>query len=297
MSIMAENVASPTPTPNPSPQGGGGQISPGLAPSPLVGEGRGGGAGLVPNDQLFDSLLRLGDNALILGQQLTFWISRAPTLELDIALANYSLDLIGQARLWLDYAGRVEAVGRDEDALAMGRQAHEFRNLHLVEVPNGDFAHAMLRQFLFASFARLNYEQAAGSRDAEVEGIAGKAVKEMAYHARHAGEWVVRLGDGTEESHERMARALEELWPYAHELFMADDIDRAVAAAGILPDPAGLKEPWLAEVDGVLERATLSRPGDGWRPEGGRRGLHTEHLSHILAEMQVLPRSIPGARW
>jgi ring-1,2-phenylacetyl-CoA epoxidase subunit PaaC len=260
-----------------------------------------GEAAVAPPQALFETTLRLGDNALVLGQQLTGWISRAPTLELDIALANYALDLIGQARLWLDYAGRIEAKGRDEDALAMGRQAHEFRNVHLVELPNGDFAHAMLRQLLFAAFARLLYERAAGSRQPEIAGIAGKAVKEMAYHARHAGEWVVRLGDGTNESHERMERGLDELWPYTHELFMADDIDRAVASAGILPDVAALREPWLAEVDQVLKRATLSRPAnarsDGWRPEGGRRGRHTEHLSHILAEMQVLPRTFPGAKW
>jgi ring-1,2-phenylacetyl-CoA epoxidase subunit PaaC len=270
---------------------------PGHASSPLGGEGWGGGAAAVPNEALFEMALRLGDNALILGQRLTGWISRAPTLELDIALANYSLDLVGQARLWLDYAGRIEGRGRDEDALAMGRQDHEFRNVHLVELPNGDFAHTMLRQFLFASFARRLYEGAAGSRDGEVAGIAGKAVKEMAYHARHAGEWIVRLGDGTEESHACTARALERLWPYTHELFMADAVDRAVAETGILPDPAGLHEAWLADVDEVLERATLSRPTDGWRPEGGRRGVHTEHLSYILAEMQVLPRSFPGAEW
>jgi ring-1,2-phenylacetyl-CoA epoxidase subunit PaaC len=264
-----------------------------LDPSP-----RGGGEpGLVPKEALFEITLRLGDNALVLGQRLTDWISRAPTLELDIALANYSLDLIGQARLWLDYAARIEGKGRDEDALAMGRQAHEFRNIQLVELPNGDFAHTMLRQFLFASFARMLYEHAAVSSDPEVAGIAGKAVKEMAYHARHAGEWVVRLGDGTEESHERTARALDELWPYTHELFMADDMDDAVAAAGILPDVAALHGPWLTEIEAVLERATLARPADGWRPEGGRRGLHTEHLSYILAEMQVLPRTFPGATW
>ena len=295
---MAEDSASrPPPTPDPSPRGGGEQIVPGPTPSPLVGEGRGGGAAAVPTDHLFNAVLRLGDNALILGQQLTWWISRAPTLELDIALANYALDLVGQARLWLDYAGRIEGRGRDEDALAMRRHAHEFRNVHLVEVPNGDFAHAMLRQFLFSSFARLLYEEAAGSGDPEIAGIAGKAVKEMAYHARHAGEWVVRLGDGTEESHDRATQALHELWPYTHELFMADDIDRSLAAAGILPDPAALHEPWLEDVDQVLGRATLARPQDGWRPEGGRRGVHTEHLSHILAEMQVLARSFPEARW
>ena len=295
MPIMT--ASRPTPTPALPPEGGGSGPGLPLHPSPLGGGAGGGEQAAAPNEALFESLLRLGDNALVLGQQLTGWISRAPTLELDIALANYSLDLIGQARLWLDYAGRVEGRGRDEDGLAMGRQAHEFRNLHIVEVPNGDFAHTMLRQFLFATFARLTYEGAAGSRDAGIAGIAGKAVKEMAYHARHAGEWVVRLGDGTEESRERAARALANLWPYTHELFMADGIDRAMAAAGMLPDPEGLREPWLADVDSVLERATLARPADGWRPEGGRRGQHSEHLSYILAEMQVLPRTFPGASW
>ena len=251
----------------------------------------------MANGALVETLLRMGDNALVLGQQLTQWISRAPTVELDIALANYSLDLIGQARLWLDYAGRVERKGRDEDALAMGRADHEFRNVLMVEVPNGDFAHMMLRQFLFSSFARLVYEGAASSSDAEVAGIAGKAVKEMAYHARHSGEWVVRLGDGTDESRERTVRALEDLWPYTHELFMADDVDVAVAEAGILSDLAALREPWLAEVEEVLARATLARPENGWKPEGGRRGLHSEHLSYILAEMQALPRMFPGASW
>jgi ring-1,2-phenylacetyl-CoA epoxidase subunit PaaC len=290
-------MATPYPHPQPLPTRGRGAKRPGPAPSPLEGEGRGGGEAAVSKDQLFEATLRLGDSALILGQQLTKWVSRAPNLELDIALANYALDLVGQARLWLDYAGRIEARGRDEDALAMLRQAHEFRNLLLVELPNGDFAHTMVRQFLFAVYARLLYERAAGSRDPDIAGIAGKAVKEMAYHARHAGEWVVRLGDGTEESHARAASALEELWPYTHELFMADDIDQAMAAAGILPDLAALKDPWLEEVDQVLARATLARPADGWVPEGGRRGLHSEHLSYILAEMQVLPRTFPGAQW
>ena len=295
--MALETANSPTPSPNPSPQGGGGTKRADLLPPPLWGRAGVGGRAAVPIEALFESLLRLGDNALILGQQLTFWISRAPTLELDIALANYALDLIGQARLWLDFAGRVEGKGRDEDALAMGREAHEFRNIHLVELPNGDFAHTMLRQFLFATFARLLYERAAGSADPDIAGIAGKAVKEMAYHARHAGEWVVRLGDGTEESHARMVRALDELWPYTHEMFLADDNDRAMAAAGLLPDLASLHEPWRQEIDAVLGRATLAPPADGWRPEGGRRGRHTENLGYILAEMQVLPRTFPGAAW
>lgn len=251
----------------------------------------------VAKEHLFEALLRRGDDALILSQQLTRWMSRAPTVELDIALANYALDLIGQARLFLAYAGRIEGEGRDEDALAMLRDGHEFRNALLVELPDGDFAFTMLRQFLFATYARLLYDRLSGSSDGELAGIAGKAVKEMAYHARHAGEWMVRLGDGTEESHGRTARALDELWPYTHELFMVDEVDRAMAAAAIMPDPASLREPWLAEVDQVLERATLARPADGWRPEGGRRGVHTEHLGYILAEMQVLPRTYPGVKW
>ena len=259
-----------------------------------------GRAGNAPepheNEALFQSVLRLGDNALILGQQLSNWVSRAPNIELDIALANYSLDLIGQARLFLDYAGRLEGNGRDEDALAMLRDAWDFRNVLLVELPNGDFAHTILRQFLLAVHARLLYERMASSADAELAAIAGKAVKEKAYHARHAGEWVVRLGDGTEESRERAARTLDGLWPYTHELFMADEIDRAMAVQCILPEPGSLREPWLAEVDAVLERATLTRPADGWRPDGGRRGIHTEHLGYILAEMQFLPRAYPEAR-
>jgi ring-1,2-phenylacetyl-CoA epoxidase subunit PaaC len=246
---------------------------------------------------LFESALRLGDNALILGQQLAKWTSNAANIELDIALANQALDLVGQARLFLDYAGRIEGRGRDEDALAMLRDAHEFRNVLLVELPNGDFARTILRQFMYAVHSRLLFEAMGGSADETLAAIAGKAVKEMAYHARHAGEWVVRLGDGTDESHGRMVQALEELWPYTHELFMADGADRAMTEAGILPDPVGLREPWLKEIDEVLGRATLARPEDGWRPEGGRRGVHTEHLGYILAEMQFLQRAYPGSKW
>jgi len=246
---------------------------------------------------LFETVLRLGDNALILGQELSKWTSNAPTVELDIALANQSLDLIGQARLLLDYAGKLEGRGRDEDALAFLRDAWDFRNVLLVEQPNGDFARTMLRQFFYALWAEAFYGALQESSDETLAAIAGKSVKEMAYHARHAGEWVVRLGDGTEESHRRLAAALEELWPYTHELFMTDAADEAMIAAGIIPDVGALRPAWEEGVAEVLAVANLSIPEVSWQPEGGRRGVHTEHLGYILAEMQHLPRMYPEAKW
>ncbi len=248
-------------------------------------------------DTLFETCLRLGDTALILSQRLAEWSYKAPTVELDIALSNHALDLIGQARLFLDYAGRVEGKGRDEDELAYHRQDFEFRNAMIAELPNGDFAHAMVRQLFFSTFARDLFEKMKASTDAEFAAIAAKAGKEMTYHARHSGEWVVRLGDGTEESHERAQAAVNALWPYVHELFKTDPIDEEVIKNGILPDFAGLRPDWLEEIGTVLKRATLSIPEDDWMPDGGRSGRHTEHLSYLLAEMQVLPRTYPDAKW
>ena len=249
------------------------------------------------NDALLQTVLRLGDNALILGQELSKWVSRGPTVELDIALANQSLDLIGQARLLLDYAGRLEGKGRDEDTLAFHRDAWDFRNVLLVELPRGDFARTILRQFFYALWAEAFYGALQQSRDETLAAIAGKSVKEMAYHARHAGEWVVRLGDGTTESHRRLAEALAELWPYTHELFMSDEADAEMVAAGIIPDPKTLRPEWEAAVSEVLDAAGLKIPEDTWRPAGGRDGVHSEHLGFILAEMQHLPRMYPEARW
>lgn len=246
---------------------------------------------------LVETVLRLGDTALILGQELCKWTSNAPTVELDIALANQSLDLIGQARLLLDHAGKLEGAGRDEDALAFHRDAWDFRNFLLVEQPSGDFAKTMLRQFFYALWAEGFYGALQESCDETLSSIAGKSVKEMAYHARHAGEWVVRLGDGTEESHQRLAAALEELWPYTHELFMTDAADEAMVAAGVIPDVRTLKPAWEEGVSEVLAAAQLSIPETSWRPEGGRRGVHTEQLGYILAEMQHLPRMYPEAMW
>ncbi|MCX9191616.1 phenylacetate-CoA oxygenase subunit PaaI [Carbonactinospora thermoautotrophica] len=246
---------------------------------------------------LFEYALRLGDDALILAQRLGEWISRAPELEEDVALANIALDLLGQARSLLSYAGQVEGAGRDEDALAYLREERQFRNVQLVELPNGDFAHTIARQLFFATYQLGLYQALATSKDATLAGVAGKAVKEVAYHADHATQWTLRLGDGTEESHRRMQEAVDRLWPYTHELFESDELVRGLAAEGVAVDPATLRPAWQERVTGVLAEATLAVPEDDWRPAGGRRGIHTEHLGYLLAEMQYLPRAYPGARW
>lgn len=251
----------------------------------------------VSSDTLFGYCLGLGDNALILGHRLSELSSHGPTLELDIALSNQSLDLFGQTRMLLDYAGKVEGKGRDEDDLAFLRDAYDFRNLLLLELPNGDFGHTVIRQFLYSAFAVLQYDALMKSTDEQIAAIAAKAIKELEYHLRHSGEWVVRLGDGTPESHDRVQSALDELWPYTSEMFAGDETDAAMAGAGIGPQPENLKDGWLDLVRPVLERATLSIPETNWAPDGGKQGRHTEHLGYILAEMQFLQRTYPGAKW
>ncbi|WP_422772822.1 1,2-phenylacetyl-CoA epoxidase subunit PaaC [Plantactinospora sp. WMMC1484] len=236
-----------------------------------------------------DYLLGLGDDALVAAQRLGEWVAAAPELEEDVALANIALDQLGAARLLLSYAGEREGAGRDEDALAYLRDDREYRNCLLVELPNGDFAVTMAKLLFLAAYQVPLYAALAGCADERLAAIAGKARKEVAYHLDHASLWTVRLGDGTEESHRRMQAAVDEVWPYTHELFVADP------AAPV--DPAGLRAAFLAAVEPVLETATLQRPADSWAPSGGRAGLHTEHLSYLLAEMQVLHRSHPGARW
>jgi ring-1,2-phenylacetyl-CoA epoxidase subunit PaaC len=252
---------------------------------------------VADRDALVAYTLRLGDDALVLSHRLAEWATHAPTLEEDVALANLALDLLGQARELLGYAGRVEGAGRDEDELAFGRDEREFRNCLLVERPIGDFAHTVVRQLLFASYQVELYQRLAESADETLAGVAAKAVKEVAYHRSHATAWTLRLGDGTAESHRRMLAALAELWPYSAELFEADELTDALAAAGIGVDPAALREPWAEQVRGVLDRATLEPPADGWAPTGGRHGRHTEPFGHLLAEMQHLRRSHPGASW
>lgn len=242
--------------------------------------------------------LRLGDDALVLAQRLGGWIARAPQLEEDVALANIGLDLLGQARALLTYAGAVEGAGRTEDDLAYLRDEREFLNLTIVERPNEDFAVTIARQLFFSTWQLALHRRLVGSSDETLAGVAGKAVKEVDYHRDHATQWVLRLGDGTEESHRRMQAGLERMWPYVPEMFVGDDLERRLAEDGVAVDVSGLRGEWDAHVDRVLQEATLTRPADGpTPPPGGRRGVHTEALGHLLAEMQHLHRSHPGATW
>ena len=242
-------------------------------------------------------LIRLADNALVLGHRLTEWSSCAPTLEEDIALSNMALDLIGQARLLYGHAVALGGDGRDEDQLAYLRDAHEFLNVQLVERPNGDFAATMARQLCYSAFAVPLWEGLARSRDGEFAGIAAKAQKECAYHLRHSSEWVIRLGDGTRESHMRMQRAIDDIWMFTGEMFEVDEGDRAMVAAGIAVDASELRPAWSDTVSEVLAEATLKRPADAWMIFGGRRGTHTAHLGPMLAQMQFLQRAYPEATW
>jgi ring-1,2-phenylacetyl-CoA epoxidase subunit PaaC len=251
------------------------------------------------HDEL-ELLLRLGDDRLVLGHRLSEWCGHAPILEEDIALANVALDLLGQATLLLRRAGEVEGKGRDEDALAYFRDAVEFRNCRLVELPKGDFGFTIVRQFLFDVYAVVTLDALTKSTSAELAAIAAKALKEARYHVRHSGEWVLKLGDGTDESHRRAQRALDDLWRFTPELFAADDVDARLAAQGIGPDLPALHSQWSVLVRDVLQRATLTVPHDlPHTPHlpTGRTGMHTEHLGHLLAEMQIVARSHPGAGW
>ena len=245
----------------------------------------------------FEFLLRLGDSPLVLAQRLSEWVGKGPVLEEDIALTNVGLDLLGQARLWLAYAGEFEGEGRDEDDLAFRRDAHEFRNALLAEQPNGDYAETTARQFLFDHWHALTLRALERSHDERVAAIAAKASKEVAYHVERSTDWVIRLGDGTELSHRRMQAAIDGLWMYAGELFLPDAVDDAAAQAGIGPDLAALAGPWRTSVAAALDEATLTIPADDWAQRGGRQGRHTEHLGHLLTEMQFLQRAYPDARW
>ncbi len=242
-------------------------------------------------------VLRLADTSLILGQRLAEWVGHAPALEEDLGVANIALDLIGQARLLLSYAGELEGRGRGEDELAFLRDASEFLNLTLVEQPNGDFGRTLVRQLLVSAFQLELYEALQTSTDPRVAEIAAKALKETRYHVRYSASWVVRLGDGTPVSSARVQTAVNELWPFTTELFAADGVDDAMAVAGVAPRVADLKMRWSARIDAVLSEATLTRPADSVFPWHGKRGVHTEHLGYMLAEMQFLQRAYPGAEW
>ncbi|WFF02458.1 1,2-phenylacetyl-CoA epoxidase subunit PaaC [Micromonospora sp. WMMD964] len=237
----------------------------------------------------FDFTVGLADDALIAAQRLAEWTTRAPEMEEDIALANIALDQLGAARLLLSYAGELEGAGRDEDALAYLRDDREFRNALLVELPNGDFAVTMAKLFFLAAYQLPLYTALVDCADERLAAIGAKARKESAYHLDHGALWVKRLGDGTEESHRRMQAAVDQVWPYTHELFVADP------AAPV--DPVTVRPAFDETVGAVLAEATLTRPESAWAPGGGRTGVHTEHLAYLLAEMQVLHRAHPGAQW
>lgn len=242
-------------------------------------------------------LLRLADDRLVLGHRLSEWCGHAPILEEDIALANIALDLVGQATALLELAATRDSDGRSADDLAFFRDAREYRNVQMVELPKGDFAFTMVRQFAFDVFDVVFLEALCGSADTELAALAARMLQEARYHVRHSGEWVLRLGDGTEESHRRAQRALDELWRFTGELFMADDLDRELAGRGLAPDPSTLRAWWTEQLSRVVLAATLDVPDDTAVARGGRQGLHTEYLGHMLAEMQSVARAHPGAEW
>ena len=252
-----------------------------------------------PLNALCELLLRLGDDRLILGHRLSEWCGHGPILEEDIALANIALDLIGQATMLLQLAGEVEGLGRDEDALAYFRDEVQFRNCLLVEQPNGDFGATIVRQFLFDVYAVVMLDALTRSTNSALAAIAAKSLKEAKYHVRHSGDWMLKLGDGTDESHRRVQEALEALWRFTPELFAADAIDSALLRDGIAPDLQAMRAQWDAIVRDVCERATLTVPAEA-PPRAGRtarQGAHSEHLGHLLAQMQIVARSHPGAKW
>ncbi|MEU8541472.1 1,2-phenylacetyl-CoA epoxidase subunit PaaC [Streptomyces sp. NPDC048717] len=242
-------------------------------------------------------LLRLGDDALVLGQRLCQWITRAPTIEEDLALSNIALDLIGQARLLLTHAGRLDGTGRDEDALAYTRTGREFTNTLLTELPNGDFATTIARQLAYTHYAVAYYEALGGSLDPELAAFGQRAAKEVAFHRLHADTWTERLGLGTPESTRRMRQGLEAVWPYTAELFDEDDVTRRLAAAGTAPSPALLRPRWEESTARVIARAGLDVPAPRWQGRGGRTGLHTEEFASLVAELQSVHRQFPGGSW
>ena len=254
-------------------------------------------AGAVDQAVFVEWLQRVGDNALILGHRVSEWCGHSPVLEEDIALAHQALDLIGQCQLWLGLAAEVEGKGRSADDHAYLRDAAAFRNLLLVERPNGDFGQTLMRQFLFDAFHIELLRALKTSSDPRVAEIAAKAEKEVAYHLERSADLVIRLGDGTAESHARMEKALRSHWPYVGEMFLDDAVDAAMAQAGIAPLPSSLRADWERTVSEVLAEATLTHPGEAFVHKGGKRGIHTEHLGFILAEMQFLQRAYPGAVW
>lgn len=252
---------------------------------------------MTSKNALFTALLRLADDHLILGHRLSEWCGHAPMLEEDLSLPNMALDLIGQARTLYTYAGEVEGKGRSEDSLAYLRLESEYNNLLLVERENRDFAHTILRQFYFASFMHAFWGEALNSKDETIQAVAGKAIKEVAYHIRHTSEWIIRLGDGTEESHRRMLEAIEELHRFTDEMFEVDDVSDQMITDAILPDSRKLRADWDREVSQVFAAATLKVPETYWPQTGGRQGQHSEAMGYLLADLQYMQRAYPDMTW
>lgn len=248
-------------------------------------------------EQLLEYTLRLGDNALILGQRLGEWCGHGPILEQDIALSNMALDQLGQARMLMQYAAEQKGGDYTEDKMAFFRDVTEYHNCLLVELENGDWGRTMARQFLFDTYNYFFYTALLSSADERLKEVAHKAIKEIAYHAQWSAEWIIRLGDGTEESHRRIQESMDDLWEWTGELFTMDDIDKLMIEAGIGVDLGRVKEQWDQKVDQILELATLKRPSDDWFQSGGKQGEHSEYLGFVLAEMQHLPRMHPEAEW
>lgn len=247
--------------------------------------------------ELFDFVVAQADDAMVLGQRLSEWCSNAPYLEEDLALTNVALDYVGRAKMFYEYASRLDGGKKSADDIAFMRDGRDYRNLIIMELPIGDFAFSMARQFLIDVFNVEYMTLLQNSKDSEIAAIAGKAVKESRYHLRRSHEWVVRLGDGTGDSHERTQKAIDELWGYINELFMTTDSELVLVKEGVAVDRALLADTWNKQVDAVLKEATLQRPGVDWSVTGGRQGIHTEHFGHMLAEMQFLQRAYPGLEW
>lgn len=249
------------------------------------------------DNNLFEYTLRLGDNALVLGQRLTEWCGHGPVLEQDIALSNIALDHLGQARMLMQFAADLKGGEATEDTMAYFRGDFEFRNALMMELPNGDWGFTLARQFLFDTYNYFLYSELLKSSNENIKAIAQKAIKEITYHAQWSAEWIIRLGDGTEESHERIQTSIDELWQWTGELFTKDEIDQYAQDNGIGPDLDSIKEKWHQKVAQILDIATLKKPEDDWMQSGGKQGEHTEFLGFMLAEMQQLPRMFPEAKW
>ncbi len=247
--------------------------------------------------KILQYVTRLGDDSLVLGHRVSEWCSYAPFLEEDLALANTALDYIGRARLFYSYAAKLADDGRDEDDFAFMRDQRDYQNLLIYEMPRGDFAFSMVRQLMVDVFNVLFLEQLEQSKDQMLSGIASKAIKESRYHLRRSQDWILRLGDGTEESHQRCQAALDDLWGYSHEMFEPDALELSLAGQGIAVDTRTLKTVWQSQIGEILQQATLSIPADDWAVKGGREGYHSEHLGHLLNEMQSVHRAFPGQKW